>query len=69
MRFLKNRYFFVPPLTDTDLVTLGLTPLANSPLFTHSFALSGQRLSLRDKDCNGSVSLPVVSRQFPRDNR
>jgi hypothetical protein len=26
MRFLKNRYFFVPPLTDADLATLGLSP-------------------------------------------
>jgi hypothetical protein len=26
MRFFKNHYFLVPPLTDTDLVSLGLNP-------------------------------------------
>jgi hypothetical protein len=26
MRYIKDRYFFVPPLTDTDLISLGLKP-------------------------------------------
>jgi hypothetical protein len=31
MRYLKERYFFVPPLSDEDLVSLGLTPRDKHP--------------------------------------
>jgi hypothetical protein len=31
MRYIKSRYFFVPPLTDADLAVLGLHPHDNTP--------------------------------------
>jgi hypothetical protein len=31
MRFFKNRYFVLPPLTDTDIISLGLKPHDTKP--------------------------------------
>jgi hypothetical protein len=50
MRFIKERYFFVPPLTDTDVISLGLKlkDTTNTPTPTPGNQATAEHRPLRD---------------------